>query len=222
MSSEIERSKPISTSAKRRTAVNEYVVAVLKQCVGIDGKCLVDIGCGSGELVAAAALCGAKVLGIDIDAERVRSAQNKLNIIAGTIESISRRFDVITYVDVLEHIVEIRAQLTEARGRLADDGVVVILTPCTDGLLYKLAKKLFELKFRSLFLAFWNIGYSYPHRHLFSGRSLAKLASECGYEVRRSVYQTGFYRLDRMLTLAALVERGPRVKTPTRRAAWER
>lgn len=77
-----------------------------------NGKKLLDVGCGSGEFLQAAARNGFSLWGIDIDAKSTMIAKTKIdgNVYNNSLEEIHTQsilngssFDVITSFEVLEH-----------------------------------------------------------------------------------------------------------------------
>ena len=63
-------------------------------------------------------------LGVDPDLAMTRDA-----VMHGTIQSIDGEFSLVTYHDVLEHVVNPLAELTHARARVRPGGVIVLDVP---------------------------------------------------------------------------------------------
>ena len=84
--------------------------------VGLNGKRVLDIGCGGGILSDSMARCGATVLGIDLAAKALKVAQ--LHALEAGTENVEYRevsaealaaesaasFDVVTCMEMLEHV----------------------------------------------------------------------------------------------------------------------
>lgn len=99
------------------------------------GKQLLDVGCGHGSLCISAAQAGAaRVVGIDIDTERIAFAQTYL---AQTFPELQDRvefraialedypleqFDYIVSKDSFEHILNLGDTIAEMKRRLAPGG----------------------------------------------------------------------------------------------------
>ncbi|MEA3375840.1 MAG: methyltransferase domain-containing protein [Chloroflexota bacterium] len=105
-------------------------------------KVVLDAGCGAGQGTAHVARKGARhVIGVDISREAVAYAYHhyveraKLsNVSFGTINGMrlgfcGQAFDLVTSIEVIEHLVEPETYLTEIRRVLKDNGQLVLSTP---------------------------------------------------------------------------------------------
>jgi 2-polyprenyl-3-methyl-5-hydroxy-6-metoxy-1,4-benzoquinol methylase len=107
---------------------------------------LLDIGCGTGELLADLAAHGYTSLsGIDISAFALAHATERLASVNPTpmlrcctpgealMSAGGRRFDIVINADVLEHVPprEAQAFLRTASRLVADGGYLVVITPST-------------------------------------------------------------------------------------------
>lgn len=93
---------------------------------------LLDIGCGSGDFMLRARLCGWEAKGVDFDIESVATAKKMgLNVIHGSIDSIDKdeRFDVVTISNVIEHVLNPKKLIHDASSLLNANGRILILTP---------------------------------------------------------------------------------------------
>jgi SAM-dependent methyltransferase len=99
------------------------------------GKSLLDVGCGHGSLCIDAALAGAdRVVGIDLDSERVAFAQanleqnypqlrERVTFVDIALEDYPLEgFDAIVSKDSFEHIIDLDGVLAEMKRRLAPGG----------------------------------------------------------------------------------------------------
>jgi len=99
------------------------------------GSRVLDIGCGDGKVSVLYRKKGCKVTGIDISQDAIEQA-NKVGIQASQwnlnnlpLPFEDSRFDVVTIVDVLEHIENPLALLRECRRILVPTGRLIISTP---------------------------------------------------------------------------------------------
>ena len=101
------------------------------------GKSALDVGCGAGLLCEPLARLGADVTGLDaapenIAAARVHAAQSRLTIDyrTGSVENLgNERFDLVTSMEVIEHVTDPAAFVTGLAAAMADDGVLILSTP---------------------------------------------------------------------------------------------
>jgi SAM-dependent methyltransferase len=96
------------------------------------GGRLLDIGAGSGILVEVATRLGYGAEGIEPSEWMVRSAAaHGLKIQAGILphEEITGPYDVVTLVDVIEHVSDPVELLVQAGTVLASDGIGLVITP---------------------------------------------------------------------------------------------
>lgn len=101
------------------------------------GRRALDVGCGAGLLAEPLARMGAEVTGIDaapenIEAARAHAAAVGLGIdyIAGDIAEIAPTgFDLVTAMEVIEHVADKPAFLAALVAALAPGGLLVVSTP---------------------------------------------------------------------------------------------
>lgn len=93
---------------------------------------LLDIGAGSGIMVQAASDAGFNAEGIEPSTWLAGIASRKnLKVHTGILphKDISKKYDVVTIIDVIEHVVDPFDLLLEAKKHLKHDGLLVIITP---------------------------------------------------------------------------------------------
>lgn len=184
---------------RSRGAVNSYVMELITAMGTQAGKRLLDVGCGSGHLVQVARAQGFDADGVDDLSAGFEQPTLCPSLLIGTIADAQGPYEVITYVDVVEHICDVRRELLMVKDKLAAGGKIVIVTPCKDSIIYAAAKPLRMFGFRHLFEAFWNIGFRSPHFHIFSCRSLEALARQCGFSQEQTLFCTGMRMADALL-----------------------
>lgn len=105
------------------------------------GKKIVDIGCGGGILAESMAQRGAKVLGVDLGEENLKAAalhanqsglENTLSYEHIAVEALAKReagqFDIVTCMEMLEHVPNPEAIVKACFELLAPGGVCVLST----------------------------------------------------------------------------------------------
>lgn len=101
------------------------------------GRTALDVGCGAGLLCEPLARLGARVTGIDAAPENIAAARAHaalsglaIDYRPGSVEALAgERFDLVTSLEVIEHVVDPAAFVAGLAGALADDGLLVLSTP---------------------------------------------------------------------------------------------
>ena len=120
-----------------REAVNAHWGTESTSFAPLAGKSALDVGCGAGLLCEPLARLGARVTGMDaapenIAAARAHAAQSGLAIEyrAGSVEELrGERFDLVTCLEVVEHVVDPARFIAGLAGALAEGGLLVLSTP---------------------------------------------------------------------------------------------
>ncbi|HEY1689703.1 MAG TPA: class I SAM-dependent methyltransferase [Solirubrobacteraceae bacterium] len=162
---------------RRRGADRRYRRAPYDLAGVTPGKVL-DVGCGSGDLLAHFRDRGWETYGIDPGAASVAAARRRgAQVHEGTLEDQPWEpgsFHLITFQHSLEHIVGPVDALLRARALLAPGGLLIVDVPnwrCWQRLLFR--NRWFHLDLPR-------------HQQHFSPRSLQRLASKLGLQVRRT------------------------------------
>jgi 2-polyprenyl-3-methyl-5-hydroxy-6-metoxy-1,4-benzoquinol methylase len=93
---------------------------------------LLDVGAGSGILVEAAIDAGYEAMGVEPSAWLQGEAEKQnLPVVKGILSDIGSEhlFEIITLIDVLEHVVDPLSLLKEIRSRLSTNGYAMVVTP---------------------------------------------------------------------------------------------
>jgi SAM-dependent methyltransferase len=134
-----------------------------------------DVGCSTGNFVAAAAAGGMQASGIDISPAAVeQGVAQGLALHASAVEAYDppERFDTITAFDLLEHVLDPRATLERMRSWLAEDGTLVMTLPDVSSIYPRLLMR------RHWF-------YYYPDEHFwyFDPRTIRRVLEEQGFQI---------------------------------------
>ncbi len=138
---------------------------------------LLDVGSGSGIMLARMQSLGWEVQGVEVDPEAVKTAQRRgVPVRQGSLEEQKfpdNYFDAVHSAHVLEHVYDPLSLLRECRRILKPGGKLIILTPNMQSWGHR--------KFRSAWL---NID---PPRHLvlFSPENLRTAAEQSGLKIQR-------------------------------------
>jgi len=106
----------------------------------LDGKSALDVGCGAGLLAEPLARLGAKVIGVDASPEVIAVARGHaatmglaIDYRVGDVEALEGQFDLVTAMEVIEHVADPAAFLKALAKRLASGGLLVMSTPNATG-----------------------------------------------------------------------------------------
>lgn len=134
---------------------------------------LLDVGCAYGYFVELALRAGYDAYGIDPSSHAAAKAKSRFNgrITEGTIGSVKfpdSHFDVITMLDVVEHLSDPRADLRRAARLLTPDGMILIATGDTESLTAKLLGRR------------WTFYIPPQHLHFFHKTTMTELLGQSG------------------------------------------
>ncbi|MBU3957022.1 class I SAM-dependent methyltransferase [Patescibacteria group bacterium] len=147
------------------------------------GTKVLDVGCHAGTFTEeiARVLPEAEIFGVDIDraviayAKKIRPNFHFQVASAEKLPFPEKSFDLITCLEVLEHVGDPKKVLAEIKRCLKDDGLLTILVP-TESPLFR------------LIWFFWTKGkgrvWQGTHLHNFNGYRLDSLLGEGGFEIK--------------------------------------
>jgi 2-polyprenyl-6-hydroxyphenyl methylase / 3-demethylubiquinone-9 3-methyltransferase len=119
-----------------RAAINAHFRCDAKELMPLRGRSVLDAGCGAGLLCEPLARLGGNILGLDaakknIEVAQVHAAQSGLDIEyqAGELAQVRGQFDMVTCLEVLEHVQNPQVFMGQLADRLAKGGLMIISTP---------------------------------------------------------------------------------------------
>lgn len=115
----------------------------------VDKKNIIDIGCGAGTLCFYVASKGIQVLGVDISSRAIEACRKsssrlgldklaKFEIVNFPQESMSGKFDLVIFTEVIEHLRDDKLALEKIFNMLNKGGIAIITTPSLNAPLYRL------------------------------------------------------------------------------------
>ncbi len=106
----------------------------------LEGKSALDVGCGAGLLAEPLARLGAKVTGIDAAPEVIAVARDhaaamglEVDYRVGDVQQLEGQFDLVTCLEVIEHVADPAAFVKALAVRLAPGGLLILSTPNATG-----------------------------------------------------------------------------------------
>lgn len=153
--------------------IREDTIGQVRQLRFVPDGRLLDIGCGSGEWLLLMKARGWRVEGLDLDGAAVANANSQgLSVHCGTVHDRSypeAHFDAVTLNQVIEHVPDPVAVLSECRRILKPGGHLILYTPNSRSLGHR------------VFGRHWR-GLEPPrHLHLFGPRSMQHAFSTAGF-----------------------------------------
>lgn len=120
-----------------REAIDLHWAGDIESRKPLAGKSALDVGCGAGLLCEPLARLGADVSGVDAAPENTAAAALHadgvglgIRYMAGEIGSLDiGQFDLVTAMEVIEHVADKSAFIAELAARLAPGGLMVLSTP---------------------------------------------------------------------------------------------
>jgi len=102
----------------------------------LEGKSALDVGCGAGLLAEPLARMGGRITAVDAAPELIAAAElhargQELDIDyrVAAVEDLDGRFDLVTAMEVIEHVADPQAFLASLAARLAPGGLLILSTP---------------------------------------------------------------------------------------------
>ena len=100
------------------------------------GRRAADVGCGAGLLAEPLARLGAEVTALDAAPENIEAARAhalgqglEIDYRVGGVESLDGRYDLVTSLEVVEHVADVPAFVGGLAGALAEGGLLIVSTP---------------------------------------------------------------------------------------------
>lgn len=147
----------------------------LRSLITIKGGNLLDVGCGKGDFLSIVKPLGMNCYGVEPnDFDKDFMKKNKLNIFQGNLNEanfLPNFFDVITMNHVFEHMHQPSKMLKELYRILVPGGTLILATPISNALLFKIFGK------------FWVQLDTPRHLFIYSVSNLKQYANKVGFEV---------------------------------------
>ena len=115
---------------KPSVADDDYRLRAVLAALGpIEGRRVLDLGCGKGRFAAHLARAGAVVIGVDLSAAMLAEAReiDRARASSRRLPFADASFDAVVAIEVLEHVGPVAATLAEARRVLRAGGTLAIV-----------------------------------------------------------------------------------------------
>jgi 2-polyprenyl-6-hydroxyphenyl methylase / 3-demethylubiquinone-9 3-methyltransferase len=119
-----------------RDRIDQHFGSEANELRPLAGKSALDVGCGAGLLSEPLARMGAAVIGVDAAPDNVAVARAHadgqglaIDYLACEIADVTGQFDLITAMEVIEHVTDPAAFIGALVARLAPGGLMILSTP---------------------------------------------------------------------------------------------
>lgn len=123
-----------------RTAINRHWGLDERDFRPLAGKSALDVGCGAGLLCEPLARLGTRVTGVDAAQENVAAALAHatagglpIDYKCADVATLDGAFDLVTSMEVIEHVTDPALFVSALVARLAPDGLLILSTPNRTG-----------------------------------------------------------------------------------------
>jgi O-antigen biosynthesis protein len=166
------------------TSADKSAAAQLVQLTG-ENKVVLEVGPATGYISSALRQRGCTVVGVEIDPEAAEVARSHADeVIVANVEELNfseafgdRRFDVVMFGDVLEHLVDPARTLAKTRETLTSEGYVVASVP-------NVAHSSVRLMILDGEFGYTEKGLlDYTHLRFFTREGIRRLFESAGYQI---------------------------------------
>jgi 2-polyprenyl-6-hydroxyphenyl methylase/3-demethylubiquinone-9 3-methyltransferase len=119
-----------------RDRIDQHMQSDERALRPLAGRTALDVGCGAGLLCEPLARLGAMVTGVDAAPELIAAAKEHaagqgltIDYRACGVEEVEGRFDLVTALEVIEHVADPAAFVRSLADRLAPGGLLILSTP---------------------------------------------------------------------------------------------
>jgi len=172
-SDELETLYFTNTREQRKRAFT-HVINMLPQWLERPPQTLLDIGCGDGLLLEIGQSAGIECFGTEQRQSLCRQVRAQLGEKAIVSQDVSKldaaSYDVVTLLNVIEHLRQPKEMLTEIHRLLKPDGLLLVHAPNMGGIPARIRGKR------------WNQIEPFEHFYYFNTQTLTAMLSDAGFD----------------------------------------
>lgn len=151
---------------------NPQLQELLDYFGNVNGKKILDVGCGKGKFARSLIARGAKVTGIDLSPKLIKYTKDIKGgeFLIGTatdLAFVNEEFDYVYSVEVIEHIPDYKKAIKEMVRVLKKDGKICIIDKNIVGLTYRFLFPYILLKKYKEFTGKWMYPKEFPFREIW-------------------------------------------------------
>jgi len=182
----VDESKRIKGIEDIRLKNFEQILNRIQKFTTSKGKRLLDVGCGHGWMLEAAADRGFNASGIEPETHVIlpEVLENR-KIYPGVFPDAAPGdilFDVITFNDVFEHLPNLDTALIKSNRLLKNNGILAINLPMSNGFFYRLSILMDRIGFSKPMERMWQRHFPSPHLSYFNQNQLKSLVEQFGFK----------------------------------------
>ena len=153
---------------------------------------ILEVGSGDGFFLDECSVAGISIIGSEASKKIMKQLKKKFNIelvevsLPKPIPIKKKKFDIIIFNDVFEHISNLDKTIFEIKKLLKDDGLIFINLPTSDGIVFKISEILNNFGSPKLYNRLWQKGSSSPHISYFNRENLKLLFLKNNFELIES------------------------------------
>ena len=148
---------------------------------------ILEIGSGDGFFIEECVNLKISITGSEASKETIKNLKSKfkndVNILnislpMSIMTKTKTKFDFIVFNDVFEHLKDLDSVIQTTIRALKKDGIIIINSPTSDGIIFKISLFLMKIGFTKFYDRLWQKNMSSPHLSYFNKKNLNLLFSK--------------------------------------------